>query len=139
MQVVERDEVHYMQYRSRLCKGSSGCGLHTSYILQKAYCIWQQLWCHCLVLQVRARRRYDELVARGGRAAAATPHTVSFERILADMQSRDARDSSRAVAPLAPVADAVTLDTSMLTPAQALEEAAAVVLAACPQLQTPTK
>jgi cytidylate kinase len=54
--------------------------------------------------EVRARRRTDEL-ARKGRA-------VEFERILAEIRERDARDSGRAVAPLRQAEDAALLDTT---------------------------
>ena len=56
--------------------------------------------------EVRARRRYDELVAKG--------QTVSVEQVLADQQKRDRDDSQRAVAPLRPAPDAFLLDTSDL-------------------------
>lgn len=53
---------------------------------------------------VRARRRLAEIEARGG--------TADFERILADIEHRDARDMGRADSPLRPAADAHLLDTS---------------------------
>jgi cytidylate kinase len=56
--------------------------------------------------EVRARRRYDELLAKG--------QTVSVEQVLADQQKRDRDDSQRAVAPLRPAQDAFLLDTSDL-------------------------
>lgn len=56
--------------------------------------------------EVRARRRTDELAAKG--------RTVDYERILAEVRDRDLRDSSRAVAPLRPADDAVVIDTSGL-------------------------
>ena len=56
--------------------------------------------------EVRARRRYDELVAKGD--------ALSFEQVLADVHERDARDRDRAEAPLKPAQDAVTIDTSDL-------------------------
>lgn len=55
----------------------------------------------------RARRRHNQLRAKG--------IDVSFERLLAELNERDARDSARAVAPLAAAADAVTIDTTKLT------------------------
>lgn len=54
--------------------------------------------------EVRARRRTDELVAKG--------RDVLYERILAEIRERDARDSGRAAAPLRQAPDAVLLDTS---------------------------
>ncbi|AJY44782.1 (d)CMP kinase [Martelella endophytica] len=56
--------------------------------------------------EVRARRRYDEIVARGGSA--------DFETILQDVERRDARDMGRADSPLRPAADAHLLDTSKM-------------------------
>ncbi|HUG61392.1 MAG TPA: (d)CMP kinase, partial [Methylomirabilota bacterium] len=46
---------------------------------------------------------------------------------LADLEERDRRDSTRAVAPLRPAADAVTLDTTRLDVDQALDAALAIV------------
>jgi cytidylate kinase len=66
-------------------------------------------------LEVRAQRRLKELVGRGMNA--------HIEEVLADIRSRDARDSGRAVAPLRPALDAILLDTSSLTPGQAIAEA----------------
>jgi cytidylate kinase len=56
--------------------------------------------------EVRARRRHEELVAKG--------EEVRFEEVLADQLKRDRDDSSRAVAPLKPAEDATVLDTSGL-------------------------
>jgi cytidylate kinase len=56
--------------------------------------------------EVRARRRYDELVARG--------QTVDLQKTLAEILERDDRDSNRATAPLKQADDAVLLDTSDL-------------------------
>ena len=54
--------------------------------------------------EVRARRRTDELRANG--------RTIGYERILGEIIERDARDSSRTLAPLQPAADAYLLDTT---------------------------
>ena len=56
--------------------------------------------------EIRARRRYEELRARGEAADEAT--------VLADLRRRDERDSNRADAPLRPADDAHLLDTSNL-------------------------
>lgn len=56
--------------------------------------------------EVRARRRYEELRAKG--------EPVRLEEVLADQVRRDRDDSSRAVAPLRPADDAVLVDTSAL-------------------------
>jgi cytidylate kinase len=56
----------------------------------------------------RARRRVAELEAAG--------RPADFEKTRAEMLERDARDSSRAVAPLKQALDAVAVDSSSLTP-----------------------
>ena len=55
---------------------------------------------------VRARRRTDEITARGEEA--------DYAAILADVVARDTRDSGRKDAPLKPSEDALLLDTSNL-------------------------
>lgn len=55
----------------------------------------------------RARRRLGELLAKGAE--------VTFEVVLADQRARDARDASRAIAPMRPADDAETIDTTGLT------------------------
>ena len=69
--------------------------------------------------EVRAQRRMRELLARGAPA--------HFEDVLADIRSRDERDSHRSVAPLRQAADARLLDTSELDVDQALAAAIALV------------
>jgi cytidylate kinase len=54
---------------------------------------------------VRARRRYEELVAKGG----AVP---SFEETLADVVRRDQQDTTRAAAPLRQAETAIFVDSS---------------------------
>ena len=61
----------------------------------------------------RARRRYDELVAKG--------MDVAFEDVLADMKQRDYNDSHRAAAPLKAADDAVMVDTTGNTLEQSVE------------------
>lgn len=56
--------------------------------------------------EVRARRRHLELAARDDDA--------SYERVLADIQVRDARDADRSAAPLKAAEDALLLDTTHL-------------------------
>jgi cytidylate kinase len=65
--------------------------------------------------EVRAQRRLKELQARG--------MSAHYEEVLADIRSRDARDSGRDVAPLKPALDALRLDTSELSLDQAIAEA----------------
>ncbi|MBU2965122.1 (d)CMP kinase [Amphritea sp. 2_MG-2023] len=55
----------------------------------------------------RANRRYNQLINKGLGA--------SLQTILEDIQVRDARDMNRAVAPLKPAEDAITLDTTQLS------------------------
>jgi len=57
--------------------------------------------------EVRAKRRYDELRAKGD--------SVSFEEILKNVQERDYIDSHRAASPLRKADDALLLDNSNLT------------------------
>ncbi len=55
----------------------------------------------------RARRRHKQLIEKG--------ISVTLESLLRDIRERDARDASRAAAPLRPAADAVILDTTNMT------------------------
>lgn len=71
-------------------------------------------------LEARARRRHRELQALG------VPSIE--ERVLQEMQERDARDRERSVAPLALAADAFLLDTTELDADAAFEAALAFVL-----------
>ena len=54
--------------------------------------------------EVRAKRRTDELLAKGQKA--------NFEQTLKDIQQRDYQDMNRPIAPLKQAKDAVLLDTS---------------------------
>ena len=56
--------------------------------------------------EVRARRRFDELTAKG--------QSVTFEETLEDVLRRDAQDTQRAVAPLRQADDAVLVESSSL-------------------------
>jgi len=58
--------------------------------------------------QVRAQRRFDELVAKG--------ENPKFEEVLADVNDRDYRDTHRAESPLRQAEDAIVVDNSNLTP-----------------------
>ena len=57
--------------------------------------------------QVRAQRRYDELVAKGDE--------VSFEEVLHNVRERDYIDSHRENSPLVKASDAIEIDNSELT------------------------
>lgn len=66
--------------------------------------------------EVRAKRRYDELIAKGEK--------VRYEDVLEDMKQRDWQDMHREIAPLKQAEDAVVLDTSDLN----IEESIAAML-----------
>ena len=63
--------------------------------------------------EIRAKRRYDELRAKGQEA--------SLEEILANVRERDYIDSHREVSPLRKADDAIELDNSNLTIAEQKE------------------
>ncbi len=67
-------------------------------------------------VEARARRRYKQLIDKG--------ISANIEDLLRDLEARDARDRSRAAAPLRPAEDAQRLDTSEMT----VDEAVAQVL-----------
>ncbi len=56
--------------------------------------------------EARAKRRYDELIAKG--------QEVSYEQVYNEMVERDKNDSTRALAPCVPAEDAVLVDNSKL-------------------------
>ena len=68
---------------------------------------------------MRAQRRVRELLERG--------MSAHYEDVLADIRSRDERDSSREVAPLKQADDAILLDTSELGIEEAKAEAVRLV------------
>ena len=57
--------------------------------------------------EIRAKRRYDELIEKG--------QDVKYEDVLADVIERDYNDSHREIAPLKPADDSTLADTSGLT------------------------
>lgn len=57
--------------------------------------------------ETRARRRWEELRARGS--------SITLEEVLAQQEQRDERDSRREVGPLQPAPDAVIVSTDTLT------------------------
>jgi cytidylate kinase len=63
--------------------------------------------------EVRAKRRYDELIAKGDK--------VSLEDILANITERDHIDMNRKESPLKQAEDAILLDNSDLNPSEQLE------------------
>ena len=66
--------------------------------------------------EVRAKRRFEELAAKGEK--------TTYEKVLSDMKARDQQDSTRAIAPLRCAPGAVRLDTSDMT----LDEAETAIL-----------
>jgi cytidylate kinase len=69
--------------------------------------------------QERARRRHQEMLARG--------EALSLEEVLRDQEARDRRDAARTIAPLVPAADAVILDTTTLSLEEVVDRLAAEV------------
>ena len=63
--------------------------------------------------EIRARRRYDELIEKGQQAV--------YEDVLADVIERDNNDMNRPIAPLKPAEDSVLVDTSELDLEQSIE------------------
>jgi len=57
--------------------------------------------------EVRAQRRYEELLRQG--------HIVDYSTVLRDINERDTRDSTRADSPMVPASDAVLLNTDDLS------------------------
>ena len=69
--------------------------------------------------EVRAQRRHNQNLAAGIES--------DFDTVLADVERRDAADSSRATSPLRPAEDAVLVDTSEMTRKEVLDALIAVV------------
>ena len=63
--------------------------------------------------EVRAKRRFDELVGKG--------ETPDYAAVLADVNDRDYRDTHRAESPLRQAEDAVVVDNSHMTPDEQME------------------
>ena len=64
--------------------------------------------------EVRAQRRFDELVRKG--------EQPDYEDVLKDVNDRDYRDTHRAETPLRQAEDAVVVDNSHLTPDEQMEK-----------------
>jgi 3-phosphoshikimate 1-carboxyvinyltransferase len=62
----------------------------------------------------RAERRYKQLISKG--------ISANIEVLRADLEARDLRDTTRAVAPLKPAEDAQLLDNSEFTIEQSVEK-----------------
>ena len=74
---------------------------------------------------VRAKRRYDEIIANGGAA--------DYNIIRDDIKRRDERDMERADSPLKPADDAHLLDTSEMSIEAAFQGAKSIIDAALKQ------
>ncbi|MGO4439884.1 (d)CMP kinase [Rhizobium sp. RAF56] len=72
--------------------------------------------------EIRAQRRYDEILAGGGKA--------DFGAIFEDVKRRDDRDMGRADSPLKPAEDAHLLDTSEMDIEAAFRAAKSIIDAA---------
>jgi CMP/dCMP kinase len=72
--------------------------------------------------EVRARRRFDEIIASGGHA--------DFGAVLADVITRDERDMNRADSPLKPAQDAHLIDTTEMGIEAAFHAAKSIIDAA---------
>jgi cytidylate kinase len=69
--------------------------------------------------EARAARRFKELQEAGGSAI--------YQRVLQDIEQRDARDRERQTAPLRPAGDAIELDTTALDADAAFAKAADLI------------
>ncbi len=69
--------------------------------------------------EVRASRRWNELVGRGD--------DVSLEQVMSQLLERDGRDAARPDAPLMKADDAIELDTTDMSESEAIAAAIAIV------------
>lgn len=79
--------------------------------------------------ETRAKRRFEELSARGEAAI--------YARVLQDMQARDMRDAGREAAPLRPAPDALAIDTTELDADAVFERAVAHIDGALDRFRDP--
>ncbi len=70
-------------------------------------------------VETRAQRRHKELLDRG--------EASIYARVLEELQARDERDRNRADAPLKAADDAITLDTSAMSPDAVLDRALRII------------
>ena len=68
---------------------------------------------------IRAHRRYKELLGLG--------HSISFEKVLREIQERDERDSNRKQSPMVPAVDARKIDTSDMTINEVFESVSKII------------
>jgi cytidylate kinase len=64
--------------------------------------------------EVRAKRRYKELLKRG--------ENSSLEIVLADLKKRDEMDINRSISPLRPAGDAIIINTENLSLEQVVDK-----------------
>jgi len=69
--------------------------------------------------EVRAKRRYDEFIAKG--------MSADYNQVLADVKARDERDANRKDAPMKPADDAIILDTSDMSIEEVFDKAVEIV------------
>jgi len=69
--------------------------------------------------ECRARRRYDELVAKGV--------SVCYEDVLEEMNQRDHNDSTREIAPATAAEDAILFDNTGMTAEQSADAVIAII------------
>ena len=67
----------------------------------------------------RAKRRLKELEEKGEK--------ITFQQVLADIEERDERDSTRAIAPLRCAPDAIRVDTSKLNLQQSIDHLLSII------------
>ncbi len=70
-------------------------------------------------VECRAKRRYDELVAKG--------QDADFDQIAKDIEERDYRDSHREISPLKQAEDAILVDSSDMT----IDEVVSTIINLC--------
>ncbi len=70
-------------------------------------------------VECRAKRRYDELVAKG--------EDADFDKIAKDIEERDYRDSHREISPLKQADDAILVDSSEMT----IDEVVSAIIDLC--------
>lgn len=69
--------------------------------------------------EIRAKRRYDELISRG--------QEVDFDVLLDEIKTRDYNDSHREFSPLVKADDAILVDTSSMTVEEVTDKILAIV------------
>jgi cytidylate kinase len=117
---VVRDGLLELQRRLALAEGNRGAVLEGRDIGTVVFPDADAKFFLTASPEVRARRRFEELQAKGDRQ--------TFEEVLADQKKRDRDDSERAVAPLRPAADAEIVDTSALALDAVVSELASRVI-----------